>query len=208
MKDANQTELHGIKQMHQLKATGLTGDQADALIRVVGEQVHSAVSKATIEFATKKDLAEIREVMATQKDLAEIREVMATQKDLAEIREVMATKKDLADTRADIEIELEKIRNNMVTKEVFLEAQAYNQTEFKTIYNTMVTQQNLLDLELKFMSSLAEMRVTVAESQKELSEKISKQIFRLTATVAALFVGLGLATLGYLQYLSQLWFGS
>lgn len=195
MKDANQTELHGIKQMHQLKATGLTGDQADALIRVVGEQVHSAVSKATIEFATKKDLAEIREVMATQKDLAEI-------------REVMATKKDLADTRADIEIELEKIRNNMVTKEVFLEAQAYNQTEFKTIYNTMVTQQNLLDLELKFMSSLAEMRVTVAESQKELSEKISKQIFRLTATVAALFVGLGLATLGYLQYLSQLWFGS
>ncbi len=78
------------KQVRKLAQTNMSEDQAAAMVKVIGEQVHTAVSSAMVDVATKADIAD----MAAKADIAD----MATKADIANLNQRMdnlVTKQEL-----------------------------------------------------------------------------------------------------------------
>ena len=116
------------KQMHRLEHAGFDRDQIDALIDVIGQQVHTAVSAAMSDLVTKDDLANFVTKgdlanFATKDDLANF----ATKDDLVQLEKRLetkfeskfATRDELAKVNARLDRIEDRIRNTLVTKDDF-----------------------------------------------------------------------------------------
>ena len=158
------------EQARKLVKTGISEDQAIAVVEIIGEQVHTTVSLAIVDMATKRDIAD----MATKRDIAD----MATKRDIAD----MATKRDIADmvTKSDIADMVTKSDiADMATKSdlAALEAKLEAKMATKDDIADMATKSDLAALEARLetkMVTLETKMVTKEDFHQEIEKVIDK----------------------------------
>ena len=160
------------EQARKLVKTGISEDQAIAVVEIIGEQVHTTVSLAIVDMATKRDIAD----MATKRDIAD----MATKRDIAD----MVTKSDIADmvTKSDIaDMATKRDIADMATKSdlAALEAKLEAKMATKDDIADMATKSDIADMATKSDLAALEARleakmVTKEDFHQEIEKVIDK----------------------------------
>ncbi len=149
------------EQARKLVKTGISEDQAIAVVEIIGEQVHTTVSLAIVDMATKRDIAD----MATKRDIAD----MATKRDIAD----MVTKSDIADMVTKSDIADMATKSDLAALEAKLEAKMATKDDIAD----MATKSDLAALEARLetkMVTLETKMVTKEDFHQEIEKVIDK----------------------------------